>query len=977
MTIMKKKTTYCYQGVPGCYSEQACIGVSFKNHKIPTPETQECRSFPDVFQAVIRKDFYGVIPVENSLGGSIHENFDLIQTYHQEIEVIQEYNLRIEHCLLALPGISINEIERVESHPQALAQCRETLSSLFSDTVDRIPIHDTAYGAKNLQEKSRAQLDNDPTLKTAIIASREAAQRYGLTILRESIEDNPQNYTRFWVIRKRPDRHVGTFQIAQKTTNRMYKHSILFSLDHKAGSLSKILSIFSVCNANLTKIESRPIRNPQESGHPFQYWFFVDFVEELPTDSSSCVIPMIVNLQGIVVYQFKSLGIYPYDETIYVPQHSLRVGIVGGGTFGQCIAKLLDSTHHIMLTSRSDYSAICKRHGWEFYSTIDEWNKVEKDVILIAVSIDSFDAVVQKIKFQDELVVDVLSVKEFPKQVLLKNTPQSCDILATHPMFGPNSIRAGNLPPFILEKIRIGNTLRCQYFLESISNYCRLVEMSCEKHDQELAIYQSITHYVNRILDQSGFTQAEYHKVPRSCRLLLDSIRLTKDDSDSLFYSLFKYNLYAKRLLKSLQKHQETLRDQILYNEASVEKVGQNFFNLPIKIGTNEFDEIIKKKAGACSEGEEIAELHIGEPQYRPPDSVYQLMLQVSQQKERIVYTSIKGTQSCRQSIIDHYQMKGIEFKLDEVICCNGGKQAIYQALLTLTDQPPTRGSSWEVVLPTPYWGPYQKMVASSQAKLVYVETTAEEEYQINIKTLHTSLNSNSRILILCSPHNPTGVIYTKECLKGIARLCDIYRNLHIIWDEIYSDLILDKDSYDDYPSLIKIAPHLRDRIITINGFSKTYAMTGFRIGYALGRKEIITKMAYYQGQITSSAGELSQRAGSLCLEAYRDTNYVDTICRGLAKNASLLINCFQKINRIVFTKPKGGMYIYVNLEGVGIRDSYNWCCEMVAKYGVAFMPGNVFGDSCGIRICFAVGKPWIRRVVSLFQKEFGSQISE
>ena len=991
---MNPKTTYCYQGVPGCYSQQACLGVSFKNHKNPTPKTQECTFFSDVFQSVIHEGHYGVIPVENSLGGSIHENFDLIQNYHQEIEVVQEYNLRIEHCLMALPGVSIGDIRRVESHPQALAQCRDTLTKLFPKknySVERVPIHDTAFGAKQLSEKIESDV-YDPILEsTAIIASQEAAKRYGLDIIQESIEDTPQNYTRFWVIRRRPDNHVGTFQISRKTETNLYKHSILFSLEHSSGSLSKILSIFSVCNANLTKIESRPFRNSGEKGLPFQYWFFVDFMEELATDYASRVVPMLTNLLGTVIYQLKSLGIYPCDETVYVPQHSLNIGIVGGGAFGRCMASLLDSTHHILLTSRSDYSKECRDRGWTFYPTMEEWNRTKKDVILIAVSIDSFESVVEQIDFQDELVVDVLSVKQFPKQILLEKTPPSCDILATHPMFGPKSIGKKDRPPCILEKVRIQHKVRCQYFLESITNHCRLVEMSCQQHDQDVAIYQALTHYVNRLLNKSSFTKANLERVPRSCQLLVESGHLTLGDSDSLFASLFDYNPAAKQLLKKMDTQHNNLRNQIIYHSGKINNTSTpaHFLSLPIKIGTNEFDAIIKKQRADLvaqeSDSEktnnpdgpsitEIAELHIGEPQYKPPESVYQLLQETGQKKDRVVYTSVLGTQACRQSIIDHYLLKGLEYKIDEVICCNGGKQAIYQALIALTDQPPINGGQWEVVVPIPYWGPYQKMVCSSQAKIVYLETTPNENYQINIQTLRQCLNSNSRILILCSPHNPTGIIYSKECLEHIVKVCDVYQDLHIIWDEIYSDLILDETL--SYPSLLQIAPHLKDRIITINGFSKTYAMTGFRIGYALGRKEIIDKMAYYQGQITSSAGDLSQQAAILSLNAYRNTDYVSIICQGLIKNRDIMLSCLDEINGLVFTRPIGGMYIYLNLEKVGIRDTYRWCCDMVEKYGVAMMPGVVFGDPTAVRICFAVGKSWIRRATTLFKKEFTNKLT-
>ena len=295
--------------------------------------------------------------------------------------------------------------------------------------------------------------------------------------------------------------------------------------------------------------------------------------------------------------------------------------------------------------------------------------------------------------------------------------------------------------------------------------------------------------------------------------------------------------------------------------------------------------------------------------------------------------------------------------------------KAIYQAILALTDDTTDKNNTWEILIPTPYWGPYKNMVTSSTAKSIFVDTSSKNNYKLTHENISSKINTNSRILILCSPHNPTGIVYSQEELLMISKICDQYPNLYIIWDEIYSDLIL--DSNYKYERLIKVAPHLKERIITINGFSKAYAMTGFRIGYALANRELIQKMAFYQGQITSSAGFISQKAGILSLEEYEDGNYLSTINKTLLSYVLLFDQCFQKIAGLKYTRPVGGMYIYVDLIDLGITDSRQWCCDIISKYHVSFMPGIVFGDPTAIRICFAMDNMWIQRAIHVFQQEF------
>ncbi|MCE1253772.1 MAG: prephenate dehydratase [Anaerolineae bacterium] len=234
-----------FQGEPGAYSEAAVLEY-FKNEAAPLP----CESFDAVFEAVEKqKVSYGVIPIENSLAGSIHQNYDLLRQHN--LHIVGEHFLRIQHCLIALPEAGLSDIRKVISHPQGLAQCDHNLRKL--NHVKTEAVYDTAGAVKMLHDRG---------ISTAAIASRRAAEVYHMQILIEGFEDNKANFTRFLVIS--PE--------AVNPGNNA-KTSIVFALENKPGSLFKAMSVFALRDLDLTKIESRPL-----IGTPWDYLFYIDFI---------------------------------------------------------------------------------------------------------------------------------------------------------------------------------------------------------------------------------------------------------------------------------------------------------------------------------------------------------------------------------------------------------------------------------------------------------------------------------------------------------------------------------------------------------------------------------------------------------------------------------------------------------------------------------------------------------------------------
>jgi prephenate dehydratase len=229
-----------YQGEPGAYSEAAARLYS------PHADTLPCKSFEEVFEAVLQKRAtHGIVPMENSIGGTIHQNYDLLVDH--EIPITGEVELDVVHCLQALPGTRLEDVKTVYSHPQALAQCEKYLKGL-GVTVEAV--YDTAGGAKLVAEQN---LQN-----AAALASRRAAEVFGLDVLQEAVQDFAYNITRFFII--------GGAQPAEAN-----KTTIVFALPSTPGSLFKALSVFALRDINLSKLESRPMR-----GRPWEYLFYVD-----------------------------------------------------------------------------------------------------------------------------------------------------------------------------------------------------------------------------------------------------------------------------------------------------------------------------------------------------------------------------------------------------------------------------------------------------------------------------------------------------------------------------------------------------------------------------------------------------------------------------------------------------------------------------------------------------------------------------
>ena len=276
-----------YQGEPGAYSEAAALAFD------PDADPVPCRGFEDVFRAVAEGGAArGIVPMENTIGGSIHRNYDLLVEH--ELPIVGEVQLKVDHCLLALPGVALADVRVVHSHPQALAQCERWLQGLPG--VELSAVYDTAGGAKLIREQGLRD--------HAAVASVRAAEVFGLDVLARGIQDFDTNITRFFVIARHP-----ITEGADKTT-------IVFALPSQPGSLFRALSVFALRNIDLTKLESRPIR-----GMAWEYMFYADLA--VSRDDLNCG-RALVNLAEFAKW-VRTLGTYRASREVLSPSGAARM----------------------------------------------------------------------------------------------------------------------------------------------------------------------------------------------------------------------------------------------------------------------------------------------------------------------------------------------------------------------------------------------------------------------------------------------------------------------------------------------------------------------------------------------------------------------------------------------------------------------------------------------------------------------------
>ncbi|XP_044978987.1 bifunctional aspartate aminotransferase and glutamate/aspartate-prephenate aminotransferase [Hordeum vulgare subsp. vulgare] len=318
-------------------------------------------------------------------------------------------------------------------------------------------------------------------------------------------------------------------------------------------------------------------------------------------------------------------------------------------------------------------------------------------------------------------------------------------------------------------------------------------------------------------------------------------------------------------------------------------------------------------------------------------------------------YTPNAGTMELRKAICNKLQEEnGLTYSPDQVLVSNGAKQCITQAVLAVCSP------GDEVLIPAPFWVSYPEMARLAGATPVILPTSISDSFLLKPESLASVITEKSRLLILCSPSNPTGSVYPRELLEEIAAIVKKYPRLLVLSDEIYEHIIYHPAKHTSFAAL----PGMYDRTLTVNGFSKAFAMTGWRLGYLAAPKHFVSACGKIQSQYTSGASSISQKAGLAALNlGYAGGEAVSTMVKAFQERRDYLVRSFRELPGVKISEPQGAFYLFIDfssyygseVEGFGtIKDSETLCMFLLEKAQVALVPGDAFGDDTGVRISYA-----------------------
>ena len=350
--------------------------------------------------------------------------------------------------------------------------------------------------------------------------------------------------------------------------------------------------------------------------------------------------------------------------------------------------------------------------------------------------------------------------------------------------------------------------------------------------------------------------------------------------------------------------------------------------------------------------GKDIIGLGAGEPDFDTPENIKKAAIQAINDGDT-KYTPVDGTPELKNAIKAKFKRENnLDYELDEISVGTGGKQIIFNAFAVSLNE------SDEVIIPAPYWVTYPDVVNYFNGKPIFVQCGEESGFKITPQQLENTINQSTKWFILNSPSNPTGSCYTKNELLELANILKKYPHVNIMTDDLYEHLIYDDNEFHTFAS---IAPELKERILTLNGVSKAYAMTGWRIGYAGGNASLIKAMGKLQSQSTSNPTSISQAAAVEALNG--DNSFIVERAKVFKGRRDFLINEFTSMNGITCRVPEGAFYVFPSCKGVigkvdesnnKITNDEEFTTSLLEHAGVAVVQGSAFGLEGYFRISYA-----------------------
>lgn len=375
--------------------------------------------------------------------------------------------------------------------------------------------------------------------------------------------------------------------------------------------------------------------------------------------------------------------------------------------------------------------------------------------------------------------------------------------------------------------------------------------------------------------------------------------------------------------------------------------------------------EITAKAKKMKAEGVSIIGFGAGEPDFNTPDYIIdsaKKALDIGFTK----YTPAAGMVELKNAICEKFNKdNGLIYEPSQIVVSSGAKSSLYHAICAIVDD------GDEVILPSPYWLTYPELVKLAGGKCILVDTKKENGYKITAQQFEKAITEKTKCLILNTPNNPTGAVYTESEIREIAKVCEAH-NIYVISDEIYEKLVYDGETHF---SIAKCSEKMKDLTVIINGMSKTYSMTGWRIGYLAAPQKIAKAISSMQSHTTSNACSIAQYASVTALTDSKGDEFIDSMQKVFDERRKLMIDLLSDVKGIECIEPKGAFYVFINVsglygksyDGVAINDSLTFA-DCALKKGVALIPGIAFGNDDCIRLSYAVSIDDIKEGIARFK---------
>ena len=355
--------------------------------------------------------------------------------------------------------------------------------------------------------------------------------------------------------------------------------------------------------------------------------------------------------------------------------------------------------------------------------------------------------------------------------------------------------------------------------------------------------------------------------------------------------------------------------------------------------------------------GKDVIGLGAGEPDFDTPDNIKKVAIDAINRGET-KYTAVDGTPDLKKAIVDKFKRENnLEYSTSEITVGSGGKQVIYNAFMA------TLNKGDEVVIPAPYWVSYPDMVLLAGGNPKIVKCSEQDGFKLTPKSLKKAITKKTKWLILNSPSNPTGASYTKEEIEALSEVLIKNKNVHILSDDIYEHITYDNFNFFTIAQVSK----LKNRTLTMNGVSKSYAMTGWRIGYAAGPKEIIKAISKIQSQSTSNPSSISQAAAVEALNGTQD--FIQERSNAFKERRDFVVNSLNNIKGISCLKPSGAFYVFPSCKKLlgkktKLKTDKDFVEKLLEEALVAVVQGSAFGLDGYFRISYATSMDNLKKAL-------------